>query len=89
MAKFRKKPVIIEAIQFLETKENFDSIKEFMGKDSSLLIYDYQELPRVFIKTLEGRMGVSKGDWVIRGIKNEFYPIKPDIFKATYEPVED
>lgn len=41
----------------------------------------------IFIRTLEGEMHVSAGDWIIRGIQGEFYPCKPDIFAATYEPV--
>ena len=43
----------------------------------------------VFINTLEGTMYAKVGDWIIRGVKGEFYPCKPDIFEATYEPVDD
>ncbi|MBF4602812.1 hypothetical protein [Curtobacterium sp. VKM Ac-2884] len=42
----------------------------------------------IYIRTLEGEMHVSPGDWVIRGVQGEFYPCKPDIFEATYEKVE-
>ena len=80
--KFRKKPVVIEAIQFLDTKDSFNKLKEWIGES---FYYDYQNAPRVFIKTLEGDMGVSKGDWIIKGVKGEFYPCKPDIFEVTYE----
>jgi len=80
--KFRKKPVVIEAVQFLDSKKSFDEIRAWVGES---FYYDYQNFPRVFIKTLEGDMGVSKGDWIIKGIKGEFYPCKPDIFKETYK----
>jgi hypothetical protein len=51
--------------------------------------YDYQHSPRCYIETLEGRMFVSDRDWVIKGVAGEFYPCKPDIFKQTYEKVEE
>ena len=82
--RFRKKPVVIDAVQFKGTPESFNKCREFVGAG---LIYDYQEFPNVFIDTLEGRMGVSKNDWIIKGVKGEFYPCKPDIFDATYERV--
>ena len=76
---FRKKPVVIQAIQW--TGDNFDEIIQFCSravsrKDMSLIIH-----------TLEGDMEASKGDWIIRGVKGEFYPCKQDIFEQTYEPV--
>ena len=91
--RYRKKPVEIEAVQW--TGLNLEEIKAFVGKS---LIYDIIDTawevgkvrPRVFmkIKTLEGDMIVSEGDYIIKGISGEFYPCKPDIFKATYEEVE-
>ena len=86
MQKYRKKPIVIEAVQFKDTKASFDEIRKWVGE---IFYYDYQNYPRVFIKTLEGSMGVSKNDWIIKGVANEFYPCKPDIFKKTYEKVED
>lgn len=88
--RYRKKPVEIEAVQW--TGLNLEEIKAFVGKS---LIYDIIDTawevgkgrPRVFmkIKTLEGDMIVSEGDYIIKGISGEFYPCKPDIFKATYD----
>jgi len=82
--KFRKKPVVIEAHQFNDTQESFEELREWIGDK---FYYNYQDSPRVFIRTLEGDMGVTKGDWIIKGVNGEFYPCKPDIFKATYESV--
>lgn len=78
--KFRKKPVVVEAVQFLG--ENRNDIAEFVGSNL-VLIED-----GLMIKTLEGIMVANTGDWIIRGVKGEFYPCKPDIFAATYEPAE-
>jgi hypothetical protein len=80
MPKFRKKPAVIEAIQF---KCNFDEIEEFCGGDA-----DYRD-GEIVVATLEGALRASPDDWIIKGVKGEFYPCKPDIFAATYEPVDD
>lgn len=83
--KFRKKPVVIEAVQLI--KENDDEILMFMeATNCPFEIVDDHEL---IIHTLEGDMRARPGDWIARGPFGEFYPIKPDIFEATYEPVED
>ena len=79
MAKYRKKPVVIDAVQFLE---NLDEVKAFVGSGAR-----FQD-GRLLIDTLEGALHASPGDWVIKGIGGEFYPCKPDIFKASYEPTE-
>lgn len=81
--KYRKKPVVIEAVQF--TGENFDECKTFSGGVAHLPPAG----PGLQIETLEGLMLASVGDYIIRGVKGEFYPCKPDIFVATYEPVAD
>ena len=91
--RYRKKPVIIEAIQW--TGSNFEEINQFVTKD---LIYDIDDaawkvgmgIPHITIKikTLEGEMLVSIGDFIIKGVDGEFYPCKPDIFQKTYEEVE-
>ena len=74
---FRKKPVVIEAVQFFEDREPWpDGVRGEPGVTA-------------WISTLEGDMDVSDGDWIVTGIKGEKYPVKPDIFDATYEPVED
>ena len=89
MKQYRKKPVTIEAIQF--DGLNPTEIKDFVGENCEVEIYDNEVTPpvaRVVIHTLEGDMEVSKGDYVIRGVKGEFYPCKPDIFEQTYESAE-
>ena len=84
--KFRKKPVVIEAMQFTNaTKDqchNWVSCNRFAD-------FDATGNPTLIISTLEGDMTVSLGDWIIRGIKGEFYPCKDAIFTETYERVED
>lgn len=87
MAKFRKKPVVIEAVQWDGTWEDVQRIKNFTNGDcyeKNDLDYKRQYL---WIKTLEGELMVSPKDWVIKGIKGEHYPCKSDIFEATYEAV--
>lgn len=81
--KFRKKPVVIEAIQF--TKEMLDGIKPAPACiQFSCMVGD----TRVgYIQTLEGTMSVSLGDWIITGVNGEHYACKPDIFEKTYEKV--
>lgn len=78
MPKFRKKPVVIEAIQF---DINFDEIEEFCGGDA-----EFRD-GQLVVATLEGPLHASPRDWIIKGVKGEFYSCKPDIFDATYEPV--
>lgn len=82
--KFRKKPVVIEAVQV--TNKTFDdphpNPEHIPG-----VIYD-PVLLCAFIDTLEGRMRADLGDWIITGVNGEHYPCKPDIFAATYELVE-
>jgi len=82
--KFRKKPVVVDAIQYLGDI-NFNFIRLFIGSDYPLHRIGNQKL---FMDTLEGGHEASPGDWIIKGIRGEFYPCKPDIFKQTYEPVE-
>lgn len=88
MKQYRKKPVTIEAVQF--DGLNPTEIKDFAGENCEVEIYDNEVTPpiaRIVIHTLEGDMEVSKGDYVIKGVKGEFYPCKPDIFEQTYETV--
>lgn len=78
---FRKKPVIITAVQFFpESWEEAVAFTHNTGRYNSEHHY-------LIIPTLEGDMTAQPGDWIIRGIKGEFYPCKPDIFSQTYEPV--
>jgi hypothetical protein len=82
MAKFRKKPVVIEAWQWRPEVKS--------GDIPMWLIMANYDLDGVdlLIKTLEGTMRASPDDWIIKGVKEEIYPCKPDIFAATYEPAE-
>ena len=79
MQKYVKKPIVIEAIQY--TVKNSADIHEFAGKCVSEPIKG----DHLLIHTLEGRHVASPGDYIIKGIKGEFYPCKPDIFEKTYE----
>ena len=89
MAKFCKKPVVIEAVQW--TGRNILEISSFMYPEEPQYVgkqfSNADEL--IGLDTKEGRIIASIGDWIIKGIKGELYPCKPDIFEATYEPVED
>jgi len=93
-AKFRKKPVVIEAIQWLGTNWNavcdFAPVPEIArGVECADTRSDgLTEMP-IEIKTLEGTMTALIGDWIIKGIKGEFYPCKDEIFRKTYEPVDE
>jgi len=80
--KYRKKPVVIEAVQWMGN--NGIEMSKFCP---SALAIAVNQSP-LFIRTLEGEMRADVGDWIIRGVKGEFYPCKPDIFAATYEPVD-
>jgi hypothetical protein len=90
--KFRKKPVVIEAIQW--NGSNFDEVMNFMQEfhGHKVAYEDAEEIAKktktLHINTLEGVMTATKNDWIIKGVKGEFYPCKPDIFKQTYESVK-
>lgn len=85
--KFRKKPVVIEAMQFNHV-DDYLKIAKFASASSITLQFTDDFDFRLMIPTLEGDMPAYKGDWIIKGIAGEFYPCKPDIFEMTYEPVE-
>lgn len=91
--KYRKKPVEIEAVRYLPGDDcNCVQVATFLGEDPSDACEcqaggSCADLPWA-VDTLEGQMTASPGDWIIRGVKGEFYPCKPDIFEATYEPVD-
>lgn len=84
--KYRKKPVVIEAVQFLDTAEAIDKLSNFV--DDTISIGYNVEPPTVSINTLEGVMVANIGDYIIKGVNGEFYPCKPDIFHKTYDPVD-
>jgi len=87
MAKYRKKPVVIDAIRFTDSPDVLSYLSDFIGEKIAV---DYTEPnnPVLKIDTLEGTMEASEGDYIIRGVQGEFYPCKPDIFEATYEAVK-
>lgn len=81
MKKYRKKPIEIEAVQF--TGKNFDELHEFCP----CIKYNLKDTDTPVIPTLEGNMTVGVGDYIIKGVRGEFYPCKPDIFLQTYEEI--
>ena len=84
MTKYRKKPVVIEAWLWDESKETFAEIGcKSMSSEGHSSYPD--RLIKLRIETLEGTMSVDKGDYIIKGVQGEFYPCKPDIFAQTYE----
>ena len=84
--KFRKKPVVIEAQQFAGDEAQMESVACWC--DGALARSGGGDWC-CYIDSLEGEMRASYGDWIIKGVKGEFYPCKPDIFAATYEPADD
>lgn len=84
---YRKKPVVIEAVQW--NGVNRHAVLQFTGynaENAKAIFWRDQNDGEIVIRTLEGDMTASVGDWIIRGVKGELYPCKPDIFAATYEP---
>ncbi|QMV48500.1 hypothetical protein Goe9_c01970 [Bacillus phage vB_BsuM-Goe9] len=92
MTKFRKKPIEVEAVEFkgwnskqqVEFSDRPEWLNEAIGKE----ILFFGEPRTLTIKTLEGSMIANKGDFIIKGVKGELYPCKPDIFHKTYEEVD-
>jgi hypothetical protein len=82
MPMYKKKPVVVEAMLF-----HGDAIHDVAAWCGGVLFSDFGL--HLDIATLEGTMRANYGDWVIKGVKGEFYPCKPDIFDATYEPVNE
>ncbi|AUM18226.1 hypothetical protein [Rhodococcus ruber] len=90
---FRKKPVEIEAMQWNGTAERFAELQQWGGVDTFVIERvaestgggDPRWFDRLLVPTLEGQMRADVCDWIIRGVKGEFYPCKPDIFEATYD----
>jgi len=81
--KFRKKPAVIDGVQWLGL--NIDEIVEFAGDALCQGNGEY----KLGINTLDSTAFAEVGDWIVKGVKGEFYPCKPDIFADTYEPVEN
>lgn len=93
LRKFKKKPVEIEALQWSGDVIDFDYVYYWMDEDPNLKMeynneYGNAQDVLLMIHTLEGTMVAQPKDWIIKGVKGEFYPCKPDIFEATYEEVK-
>lgn len=88
MANFRKKPVVIEAVQVLADAGKMERPSWLTDAIASGSVYwQGGDDPHYTIETLEGAMRANLLDWIIRGVKGELYPCKPDIFAATYDPI--
>jgi hypothetical protein len=88
MAKFRKKPVVVDAVLWDCTQETLDIVNgwwQALGQTDQFSMNPSKVVP---IRTLEGTVLAIPGDYIIRGIKGDIYPLKPDIFDLTYEKVE-
>lgn len=83
--KYRKKPVVIEALLF--TGKNCFEIMHFINRSSDIWQAELHNTDCPVIHTLEGDLHTSPGDYIIKGVKGEFYPCKPDIFEITYEAI--
>ena len=91
MARFRKKPVVIEAFKWtadVTQTEDPDWIIEALKDGSVEIVNDGTRNVQLAISTLEGTMIASRGDYIIKGVQGEIYPCKPDIFEQTYEIAE-
>ena len=82
---FQKKPVVIEARQL--TKDNIDEIFVWINSNYNSCYRVRSVFQPLEIETLEGRHLATIGDWIVKGVKDEFYPCKPDIFEMTYQPL--
>jgi len=91
MGKFRKKPVVIEAVEVTEVMveniaaDRITEIPELISRAKREVSSMWTEDPHLIIKTLEGDMRANIGDWIIQGVNGEVYPCKPDIFHKTYD----
>lgn len=89
MAKYRKKPVEVEAIQWHENSMLIGDVTKYFGGIKGMGATSIgRKGGKLFIRTLEGDMTVNDGDYIIKGVKGELYPCKPDIFEQTYEKVD-
>jgi hypothetical protein len=95
MAKYRKKPVVIDATQFFTAGDHPAVVMALKNVGNGAIVgtsapFDGPTTRTVFaIQTMEGWHEVTPGDWIITGVKNEVYPCKPDIFEATYDLVSE
>jgi hypothetical protein len=95
--KFRKKPVVVDAIQFEYSASGIEKLKEFCGDalGSTNKLRHPKAIGEAEIRTLEDGVTLTvkhiatEGDWIVKGVLGEYYPVKPDIFEATYELVKE
>ena len=95
--KYRKKPVVIDAIQLTRASavKVYEWVHDCKAIKTDMDLYRWDDYLSIIerkgmkIPTLEGEMTASMGDYIIKGVQGEFYPCKPDIFEATYEVVND
>lgn len=88
MSKYRKKPVVIDAFKIGDPSPSWFNDAIGTGDVTCHSTFDDPDkLQYVIIRTLEGEMRGELGEWIIRGVKGELYPCKPEIFAATYDPV--
>jgi hypothetical protein len=96
MPYFRKKPAVIEALQFHNSSFSGANAEEIINFTRGLAVLHTDEivgspgkyLPWLNVPTLHGEVRADLGDWIIKGVKGDFYPCKPDVFKKTYDPVK-
>lgn len=89
MAKFKKKPVVIEAHRVTDYKDDPESFQKLANWCMGRIVYNDEIMQNsIVIHTLEGDMTAFEGDWIIKGIEGEFYPCKNSIFKDSYEQVD-
>ncbi len=89
--KYKKKPVVIDAFQWTGGPDQIEDPEwacESIKNGTIRIVNSGKPTVALMIETLEGTMRASRGDWIIRGIKGEIYPCKPDIFEATYDTIE-
>ena len=84
---YRKKPVVIEAVQYVYNSQR--EVRKFVDEDYWGGLYSGTDAPQLIIETDEGDHYAQEGDWIIKGVNDEFYPCKSDVFEQTYEKVED
>ena len=83
--KFRKKPVVIEAVKYDGSASSYDEVCQFAPG----VYFEPRGFDTFAAPTLEGEHIASPGDWIIRGVQGELYPCKPDIFEETYDAVPE
>ena len=87
--RFRKRPVEVEAVRITDDPADIVDFLHRCEKTAAAGVFQDPAGGDVHIGTLEGIMHARPGDWIVRGVRGELYPVRDDIFEATYEPVED